>query len=354
MKKFRFLVMIALLTTALAALTVPAQDDAENKCYEKWYDAAQTKKDAPLAARLGKECLDKFPQSKQAKFWQSSINKYLSTLRAKFYDDLKAYYGGPDAPKLNTLIESSEKFAVESQAFTGKSEDVGVISYTALATTFGAMSGSYPDMEKAKAWADKALPMLESTTPPPDWQADQYNTLRATSQAKLNQFLGFYQLKQSTPNYEQAESYLSKSAAVKSTQAGEGWKDPNNYWLRSDIYGKQYTELSAKYRALSADDQNGEPGKTLLAQINPVVDKMIMDYARVVALSTAPQAKPLQDAAREQLELYWKFKYSKTDGIADYIKGYETDPTVNQPLPPVPETAAPAKPAPGKPAPGKP
>lgn len=352
MKKFSFLVMIALLATAFAALPVLAQDDPEGKCYQGWYDAAQTKKDVPLAAKLGKECLEKFPQSKQAKYFQGSINKHLNILRGKFYEGVQAYYSGPDGARLTALIEAGDKYLAEKQAFTGQTGDGGVAIYTALTTAFGSMNGHF-DLDKAKAYAEQALPLLESATPPEPLTAEQYNAARDSAQARLNQLLGLYHLKQATPNYEQAEAFLTKAAAVKSKQPGEGWKDPNNYNLRTQVYSNQYQTLSSQYRALPADKQTGDEGKALLEKLNPVVDKLLMDYARVIALSSDPRLKALQDEAKERMEAFWKFKYNKTDGMADYIKGCEADPTVDRPLPPVPETPAPSA-TPGKPAAGKP
>ncbi|HWQ32457.1 MAG TPA: hypothetical protein VNQ79_06205 [Blastocatellia bacterium] len=351
MKKFSFLVMISLLGTVFAAAPALAQED-EGKCYQEWYDAAQTKKDLPLAAKLGKSCLEKFPQSQNAKYWQNSITKYLNSLRGKFYEGVQAYYAGPEAAKLNTLVEEGEKYLAEKQAFTGQSSDGGVTIYTALTTSFGGMNGHF-DLDKARGYAEKALPLLESASAPEGLTAEQYAGVRDSALARLNQLLGYYQLKQATPNYEQAEGFLSKSAAIKSKQPGEGWKDPNNYNLRTQVYNSQYQTLSSQYRALPPEKQSGDEGKALLDKLNPVVDKLIMDYARVVALSSDPRLKALQDDAKERLEAFWKFKYNKTDGMAEYIRGYEADPTVSQALPPVPETPAPQAPA-GKPASGRP
>src|SRR5581483_8338469 len=215
MKKFSLLVMISMLAVASAAVPALAQEDTpEGKCYQEWYDAAQNKKDIPLAAKLGKGCLEKFPQSQYAKFWKQSINKYVAQLQQTFYNTLKDV--NQDPTKIEKLITDGQA------VLEWKPDDVGVPIYTALATTYVAMLNN-KDLDRAKTYSEKALQIVENPTVPPDVPKDQYEALRETAKAKLNQYMGFYYLKQNPPNYDQGETYLTKSIGIKSKGAGEGW-----------------------------------------------------------------------------------------------------------------------------------
>jgi hypothetical protein len=95
---------------------------------------------------------------------------------------------------------------------------------------------------------------------------------------------------------------------------------------------RNYEKLSAQYNALTDAEKTGEAGKALLSRVNAVVDKMIDDYARVVALAVQPAQKPLQDAAREQLTQLWKYRHDgKTEGLEAHIKAFQNDPTAVPP-----------------------
>ena len=176
-------------------------------------------------------------------------------------------------------------------------------------------------MGKAKMLAEKALGLMASPNPPADYPADQYTPLRENVLAQSNQFLGYYELEQPTPNLDAAIGFLTKSTEVRNKD-GLGWKDPNNYWLRASAYQKQYAKLSGDYRALADEQKTGDAGKALLDQINPVIDKMIDDYARVVAAATGNEAaRELSTSAREQLDALWKYRYSNlANGQADLIR----------------------------------
>jgi hypothetical protein len=337
MKKFSFLVMIALLAISFAAhpAMAQAQDDPEAACYQSYYEAV-TAKDTPKSVKLARECLAKFPQSPNAKYYKGTINKYINGLQVAFYDALKIYTAAPDAAKLDKQIAAGEAYMVE------KPGDLGVTVYLALATSVGSLNGFYKDTDKAKAYTDKALQMLETPTPPEGWQPDQYNSLRDTAHAKLYQFLGSNALKQSPPNLDEAEAYFTKVTNVKSKAAGEGWKDPYLYYLlATEIHSKRYEMLRAEYDALTADEKTGEKGKAVLAKIDPVVDKMIIDHARVVALATAPASQELKTSSKGDLEAFWKYKYTKLDGVNEYVKSLEADPLNPPALPPPPENKAP-------------
>ena len=126
-------------------------------------------------------------------------------------------------------------------------------------------------------------------------------------------------------------THLTESTKVRNKD-GLGWKDPNNYWLRASAYERKYAKLSEEYRKLTDEQKTSDPGKALLDQINPLIDKMIDDYARVIAVGSNADAKSLRDAAREKIDQLWKYRYSNLPGGQDaLVNHFKTDPLAEAP-----------------------
>jgi hypothetical protein len=300
------------------------QSAAERELYQQYYKAVQKDKDQVKGCALAQEFLTKFPQSQYAKYARSTLEKCQLD---KFQNALNEYYRAPDATKLEALIAAGEQSLKEQPG------QMYVTVQLALAMSRGAISGNYQDPDKAGSYAEQALKLIESPAPPEHWQADQYTELRNAALAQLNQFLAWRELRRENASPEQVIAAVNRAIDVKGKD-NLGWKDPNNYWLRAGAYTNQYQKLKAQYDALPAEEKTGEAGKALLAQVDALVDKMIEDYARVVALATQPQTQPLQQSAREQLEQFREYRHNgKTDGVAQYIKAFENDPSVRPPKP---------------------
>lgn len=342
MKKFSFLLALALTVgvSALSPITANAQaattaaapqDDPKAEFERKWYAACQPKQNDQCIP-LSKELLEKYPTSQYAKFAERYLkNDQFGKLSERFQTALKAYYAAPDTIKLDQLFAAGDDWlkVQPGQQF--------VIGQMALAGASAVMSETYKDMNRAKTYAEQALTAFEPTTPPEGWQPPDWNNLRELVQTQGNQFLG-YHLVQTKGDAEQALSYLNKAIQIKGKD-GAGWKDPNNYWLRAQLYSRQYADLQAKYGALTDDEKRGEPGQALLKQVNEVLDtKLIPEYARVVATATKPEAKELRDVAKKQFDEFWKFRTDDPSKSAEYLRKFDADPTVEAPT--VPAKAA--------------
>ena len=326
MKKLSLLIAQSLLWGAIAFLpgTVSAQDNPQAEFERTWYAACYPKKDeTPECYQMSKELLAKYPGSGYAKNATQIVNKKdLNDLWEKFKAALAAYYAGPDAPKLENLFSTGD-------AFLAKTPDYPyVIAQQALAGSSAALGEFYKDKDKSKSYVEKALKLFDPSTPAPadEESKKQIAQFREDILALGNQYLGWYVI-QTNGDAKQALDYLGKSIAVK-TKPNIGWKDPNNYWLRSMIYNNEYSALGKQYTALPDDQKTGDAGKEVLKQINAVVDKLLAEYARVVAVATAPSAKPLMDAARESFTSLWKYRTDAPEKAAAYLKNYEADPTI--------------------------
>ena len=155
-----------------------------------------------------------------------------------------------------------------------------------------------------------------------------------------SQFLGF-RLIETKGDAGKALEYLTQATQVKGKD-GVGWKDPNNYWLRSTIYSAQYSELKKPYDAMTEEQKGSDAGKEILKKVNELLDtKLIPEYARVLATANTPNAKPYYDAVKPQFDVLWKFRTDAPDKASDYIKNYVNDPTItNVPVPAKPDDSS--------------
>jgi len=331
MKKFCLLLVCALLSGAFALSTgayaqtqsPKFKSEEEQKAYEAYYNAVYVEKNKLKGFDLAKGFVEKFPDSEVASFAKGTI---INKLGEDFQTSLNSFYqGAPDASKLQALLSLGDEY------LKWQPDQVYVTAHMALASSRAVLSTVVKDLNRAKALAEKSLALMESPNPPANYPAEQYGPLRENVLAQSNQFLGYYELEQPNPDLDRAIAFLTKSSLVKNKD-GLGWKDPNNYWLRASAYQKKYSKLSNEYRALTDEQKNAEQGKALLEQINPLIDKMIDDYARVVAVAKAETAKPLHDAAKESLDAFWKYRYSNLpNGQTDLIRHFDADPTVEAP-----------------------
>ncbi len=325
MKKLSLLIVQALLWGAFAFLpsSASAQDDPKAEFERNWYDICFTKKDEAKCYQLSKELLEKYPASTYAKNAKGKVEtKDTADLWEKFKAALAEYYAGPDGPKLEKLFSAGDAFMVKQPDYPY------VVAQQSLAGSSAALGELYKDKDKAKSYVEKALKLFDPATPAPGDEElkKQVAQFREDILALGNQYLGWYVI-QTNGDPQQALAYLGKSVAVK-TKPSIGWKDPNNYWLRSTIYNNEYGKLSKQYGALPDDQKTGDAGKEVLKQINAVVDRLLAEYARVISAATAPTAKPLMDAARESFTSLWKYRTDAPEKAAAYLKNYEADPTI--------------------------
>ena len=347
MKKVSAMMIVSLLaslsiivpTLATPHFTPPTQQkqlqfksDAERAAYTDFYNE---KTDAVKKLALGKEFLKKFPDSD---FAPSVEGVNIKAMEIIFNQHLGAYYQapGPSAAKLEPLI------AIGDEYLSKQPDKPFYVGHLALATGYGVLADFYKDLDKSKAYAEKAIQLLASETAPPakDWAPpltpEQWGSFRTEGLSKLNQYLGIFILRQTTPDPEQAIACLTKAAENKTWPTA---KDPNTYLQRAHANTIIYTKLSGEYSSLSADDKTSDKGKDALAKVDPVVDKIIDDLARALAL-LKPEMKVQVDDAKERLTEFWKYRHDgKLEGMAELIKYYQADPTA-------PPPAKPATPAP--------
>jgi hypothetical protein len=339
---FAFVMFAGMLVLSSTTANAQADKEAEKVEFErKWYETCYTKKDNEQCYQLSKELLEKYPTTQYRDNATKNVKNYeLNKSWEKFNAALRNFYNNPpqDAAKLESLFAAGDEF-MKVEPDQQNPFHLFVAGQLALGGRIAALSQTYKNLDRVKGYAERALKLFETASAPEKFKkeyADYVDPLRDLVKANMNQFLG-YHLVETKGDQNQAIAYLTKATQVKGKD-GVGWKDPNNYWLRANIYSKQYEELRKKYDALPDDQKTGDAGKELLKQVNGLLDsKLIPDYARVLVTANDPGSKGLKDAATELFNAFWKFRVDDVSKSQTFIKAFEADPTVA--APPVPAKA---------------
>jgi hypothetical protein len=357
MKKYSSLLALTLLAgcLALSPLRANAQDEQQklDAFNREWYDTCYQKKpiDTEKCYQQSKELLEKFSSSQYAPNAQKIIKAYeKNKVMEKFQAALTAYSNAPDASKLDQL------FAAGDECLKGDKLEPALQQYVlgrvALAGTNGAMAELYKNLDKVKGYAENALKAFDPAAPPDGWKKEEWEPLREVLLAQMNQYLGWHFIMGTKSNTNQGLDYLAKAVQMRCKDCA-GWKDPNNYFLRSTVYSNQYSELRKPYDAMTNEQKTGPEGKEALKKISELLDtKLIPEYARVLVTATKPEVKGIYDFAKSQFDSFWEFRTGAKDKAPDYVKNYEADPTIAAvPVPAKPDDPsnldAPAAPTPG-------
>jgi len=344
MKKFSLLIALTSLAglIMLSPLPAHAQDEAQAEFERAWYDTCYTKKDAEKCYQQSKELVEKYSnKSTYLESAKKNIKGYeQNKAREKFQAAFDAYYNKPpqDAAKLEALFAAGDAF-LQIEPDKQDPSHLYVLARMALAGHQAAISRVYDKLDKVKDYVEQAMAAFDSAQPSEKTKKDfdlYVAPLKDFVVANGNQFLAF-RLIESKSGEGQALDYLNKATQVKCKDCA-GWKDPNNYWLRSSIYRTQYTDLRKPYDAMTDEQKGSDAGKEALKKVNELLDtKLIPEYARVLATATSPAAKPFYDAVKPDFDVLWKFRTDAPGKAEDYIKSYVNDPTI-------PNVAVPAKP----------
>jgi uncharacterized caspase-like protein len=250
------------------------------------------KQDPAKRLALGKEFLRRHPRSEHATEVESGNRRATLDIFGAAY---KTFSANLDAASLDRLLATGREILSQGPDQAGAAQ---ITSQLALATGRGMIGGFYSDLEQSRAYASQALDLLEKTAPP-DFDAAEYARLRANSLGPLYQCQGLYLLRQQNPEAERAIDFLNKAAESKN---GPSANDPNTYWLRTLAYDLIYQKLIEKYQALPKGRRTGKQGQSLCAEINPIADKLIEDYVRVISLSAASGSRQLHEEALAALK----------------------------------------------------
>lgn len=279
---------------------------SEKKAYDA-YNAAKAEKDPYKQISMSKEALQLYPKSQYVVYFKGIIsaayNKLLTDSTKQGSEDMNTAFkvvtdAATDLPDLhlNYLLYVSDsliRFAKKPDALHAE-KGVPVLKETIDLVK----EGKTPQGVKPEDWAKK----------------------RPQSLAGLYQAVGLYTWRASK-NDADALNFFKESVS-------QDCSDPLTHYYVSEIYKAKYDILSKEYDALPDDKKTGDDGKAVLEKINVVVDQMLDNYGRVLAVSE-PKAKAyekLRAAVQGAAEAYWKFRHEdKQDGLKEFLEKFKSE-----------------------------
>jgi uncharacterized caspase-like protein len=331
---------VNLVKTSLPALSndhlaLAARAELERAFYAACYE----QKNVALCCQLSRELVTKFSSSGYTPAAANKVRQCeINASWEQFKEALREYYSGPNPSRLEKLFATGEAvlrvqpdypYVVAQIMIAGTGAVLSELHYDRVKVYSAVLAEIYRARERVKVYVERALKLFESNAKPSDEeQLKQLNQFRADVLALGYQYLGYYySLSNAAGAREQALAYLNKAVQIKDKPA-LGLRDPLNYYLRANIRNAEYLKLSNEYKALSDEEKVAEAGAALLQKINAVVDLLIADYARIVALADNPANKALRDFARESLTSLWKYRHNGSlAGMEEAIKRYAADPS---------------------------
>ena len=291
-----------------AASPTPQPTEAQAQLYERWRSNIRLNQRAAYEA--GKEYVAQYPADEYAAYVRPWLDLYERAVRkARFhqllYQDKK--YG--------------EAYTLGRQVLADEPESVKTVIDLASAAYLATGAGDESVRADALALARRSLALLEAGQRAADWKPFAGP---ADVVGYLNFVIGDLVLKETPAD---AIPYLRKAALSE----GAIRHAPNVYTRLAAAYAKsEYEPLARDFAARYAGKEATPESQAALAQIFPVLERMIDAYARAVALS---QNDPQYNGARsrwlqELTELYRTRHNGSTDGLNDLLANI-----INKPLP---------------------
>jgi hypothetical protein len=239
----------------------------------------------------------------------------LVQLYNKCADADKTYFTSPNLPNLNSMISACSAWIEKAPT-----PDHYYSTRLAIAAGHGLIAGFNKDIDQTFSLTEKALEGLKEETLPRDWTEKNWLQFRRENIGRLLQYQGLCKLRQSQADTEKGIGFLTKAAALKN---GPAYRDTNTYLLRAEAYISSCPKIK---EAIDAKNTKLQPNEKSLLEVCPVVEKVIHDYARVVALyAVLPIQKIQDDDTQEVLTRLWGFTYpnsshKKLDDLINFYK----------------------------------
>ena len=233
--------------------------------------------------------------------------KYL----ALFTEPTEASMGRP------ALIDSYVQLKRYDEAFdngasylASNPEDVQVL---VLLTVTGAelvrnQNGKY--IKASRQYGARAIELIEADKKPALMDSESWVKQKARL-PELYQQMGVMSLVEQ--NATEAEASLEKAAKLNPA-------DPFNYAMLGAITNNNYQTLALSVRSMPDSKSKDE----MVQKANTLLDKVIEQYARAVALATGkPEYQSLHDQVLLDLTSYYKYRHKNSDeGMQKYIDSF--------------------------------
>jgi hypothetical protein len=325
--KYRILSACAL--ACALALGVAAQDakQAEVKVSGGERDAAQkVEKAQGTEAKLQAAAafVKKYPQSSLRKGIAESLARDVSATAdaqlalslAQTYQDI---FNLPEeqqhvtATLLNGYIntgQTEEAMKLGTGWLAQHPDDIATMQNLTILASGQAIKGNNAFITQGRQYGAKAIELLEADKMPAGFDAARWPDFKKAALVSLYREMGVLTYK--AGERSAALPLLEKAAALNSP-------DPGVYLLMSELLNDAYEIRAKEYQVASAADR-----PAAMKNVEAALDKVIDSYARAVAVTDGnAQYKPVNDALRQDLERYYKFRHKSADGMQQLIDKYK-------------------------------
>ena len=211
----------------------------------------------------------------------------------------------------NTLRRQKDAFGAAEKYLARHPEDVTVRLQLAVEGSNLIRTGNKDFAQPARDYGAQAIELIEANKKPAEMDAARWTEYQTKWLAQLYQSTGVIDFL--TGDKAKARTSLEKAVKLDSS-------DINSWVLLATMVDEEYQELAKKYNVASP----GAERDATLKQANEKMDQVIEMFARIVALTDGkPEAKPLNEQTRQNLEGYYKYRNKNLDGLNELINKYK-------------------------------
>jgi len=204
-----------------------------------------------------------------------------------------------------------EAFDSAASYLATDAEDVQLRTLLAITGAELARKQNVKHIKASRQYGAKALELMEADKKPAYMDSEDWVKQKAMLPL-LYQQMGIISLVEQ--NAVEAEVKLEKAAKLNPA-------DPFNYALLGSITDNDYQTLAITVRGMP----DSKSKQDMLQKANSILDKVIEQYARAVALSEGKaQYQTLHDQVMQDLTAYYKYRHNNSvEGLQKYIDGYK-------------------------------
>jgi tetratricopeptide (TPR) repeat protein len=204
-----------------------------------------------------------------------------------------------------------EAFAAAEKYFSRHPENVSLRLKMAIDGSNLRRGGTKDFTVPSRNYAAQAIALIEANKKPADIDDAGWKEYQTKWLAQLYQSVGvidFY-----AGDKTNARANFEKAIKIDAA-------DINSWVLLSNMIDEEYQDLAMKYNVADPGAARDE----LLKQANEKMDQVIDMFARIVALTDArPEARPINEQVRQNLEGYYKYRHKNLDGLPALINKYK-------------------------------
>ncbi|HMG35690.1 MAG TPA: hypothetical protein VKM94_17265 [Blastocatellia bacterium] len=190
--------------------------------------------------------------------------------------------------------------------------DLATLTQITILGVQQAKSGNSKGAQQSLQAGQKAIELIEAGKKPDNMDDARWKEYQTRWLPQLYTSTGTLAL--ISGNRDEARTRIQKAVSLNSS-------DPYNFWLLASLVYDEYQKLAEEHNSLASGPLKDE----VLKKAQAVMDSLIDNYARVVALSEGQtQYNQLREQAMTDLQKFWTYRHGgSTDGMQQLIDKYK-------------------------------